>query len=148
MTHLGVAAAAGVIAGLHVGHAVSQSTAALSQLLSTQLALTLFLRSLGLVQIDWQRLRSLCGAVLRLPIWVARAAFARREAERRQREADKWAGRLPAGESGEGGDAPGKWAAILHNQHAAAGGTAGFAMGLCAGLGLIGCRPGTFGWDR
>ena len=135
--HTAAAAAVGGLAGYMVGLAV-RSTADLTQLACAQAAFTIFLINLGVLKIDWGRVRALTSCLLGLPLSLLKAGFARREEKRRRRESEKWEGRLPV-DDGRGGR---QW--VMVNEHAAAGGGCGFITGLWVALKFT--RPSDHFW--
>jgi hydroxymethylbilane synthase len=142
VAHLGLGAAMGAAVGFGAGCGVLRASSEFRQQLRSQLALTLTLRALGIVRIDWARVRALGGCVLRVPLGVVRACLrGQREAQRREREAAKWEVRLPRDNettgSDEGGGLTTHWVEAVCNEHTAAGGIAGFAAGLWVGVGHI-----------
>ena len=134
--HMGAAAAVGTLAGYMVGTAI-RSTADLTQLACAQAALTLFLINLGVVRIEWARVRALASCFVRLPLSILQVAFAHRAQERRRREAAKREGWLPADVGDEDHLHRGGCGWGIFNEHAAAGGSCGFVSGLCVGLGWV-----------
>ena len=130
---LAVAVGAGAVAGVIVGRTI-QSTVDLSQLACAQLALTLVLRNLGLIRLNWPRVRALGLCLVRLPLSAVQFCVARRADEKRRREADKWEGRLPS----EGAQV--EWGGLV-SARVLVGGGGGFVAGLCVGMGGLFQQP-------
>lgn len=78
-----VAVALGGTAGVFVGATAKGAAIDASQVLYAQAALTLFLLRVGLVRIEWSRVRALAAYVARLPLRLAQLGMARR-AKRKQ----------------------------------------------------------------
>ena len=138
---LAAASAIGGVAGVLVGSSV-KSTINLVEVLYTQAAISLFLRRLGLIRIEWGRVRTLAFSIARVPLRIVQSLLSRHAAEKMRHKAAELERVRREGFGGLNGDPtldPSKdssgprstssdWQ--LLNEHAAIGGVCSFAAGV------------------